>query len=341
MKISIATILLCMLPVVGAGQSDPLASLPSDTVVAVLDGVPIKLSEVDAFSHTKDPRKLFQLNQQLFELREQVLSAMIGERLLAREAQKARMLVDDYVATLPTEPIDEHDVEALVTDALRRNAAIDSEKLQALIRDHLRDQKRAEARRKHIEELKLEQKKAGKPIVMKLQPPRVRVPVAATDPMKGGGPIEIIEFSDFECPYCQKAQPVLRELMSRYDGKVKLVWKDFPLAIHQNAVPAAAAARCAHEQSKFWEYHDVLFANQQALSPRDLRMHATTVGLDPEKFDECVKTGRHPDEIVAELAELRNHPVEATPTFLINGRLVQGAVPLYEMTTIIEQELEN
>ena len=109
---------------------------------------------------------------------------------------------------------------------------------------------------------------------MNLQPPRVKIPVAATDPTKGSGPIEILEFSDFECPYCQKAQSMIREMLAKYEGKVKLVWKDFPLPNHEYAVPAAVAARCAQEQGKFWEYHDVLFANQQALTSPDLRRHA-------------------------------------------------------------------
>jgi protein-disulfide isomerase len=169
----------------------------------------------------------------------------------------------------------------------------------------------------------------------------VKVPVTANDPTRGSGSIEVVEFSDFECPFCQKAQPMIREMLAKYEGKVKLVWKDFPLPNHHHAVPAAIAARCAQDQGKFWEYHDVLFANQQALTSRDLRLHAGTVGLDLAAFDGCLSAGRHQDALAAVLDSAESHLVEATPTFLVNGRLVQGAVPLYELAAIIDEELEN
>jgi protein-disulfide isomerase len=340
MKILIATILFCLHPVVGTPQSSQV-DLPPDTVVAIIDGVHIKLSEVNAIVLDLDARKLFSLNQQLYTVRERALTNLIGERLLAQAAKDAGMTVEDYVAALPAEAVKERDVELMVAGALGRNPAIDADTLRELAREHLRDQKRQDARRRHIEELKLEHKKAGRPIVMNLQPPRVKIPVAATDPTKGNGPIEILEFSDFECPYCQKAQSMIREMLAKYEGKVKLVWKDFPLPNHEYAVPAAAAARCAHEQGRFWQYHDVLFANQQALTSTDLRRHARTVGLDLAKFDGCVSEGKHQEALAAVLDNADSHLVEATPTFLVNGRIVQGAVPLYELVAIIEQELGN
>jgi protein-disulfide isomerase len=251
------------------------------------------------------------------------------------------MTVDDYVAALPADPVNERDVEATVAGALKRNPAIDPGKLRELVGEHLRDQKRQDARRRHIEELKLEHKKAGRPIVMNLQPPRVKVPITASDPIRGSGSIEVVEFSDFECPFCQKAQPMIQEMLAKYDGKVRLVWKDFPLPSHPYAVSAAVAARCAQDQDKFWEYHDTLFANQQALAPRDLRRHAESVGLDLGAFDECLSTGKHEETLAAVQDGFESHLVEVTPTFLVNGRMVQGAVPLYELAAIIDEELGN
>jgi protein-disulfide isomerase len=249
------------------------------------------------------------------------------------------MTVEDYVAALPAESVSEKDVELTVAGALKRNPTIDREKLRELAREHLRDQKRQDARRLHIDELKLEHKKAGRPIVMNLQPPRIKVAVDTSDPVKGSGSVEVVEFSDFECPYCQKAQPMIREMLDKYEGRVKLIWKDFPLPSHQYAVPAAVAARCAQEQGRFWEYHDVLFANQQALTSMDLRRHALTVGLDLDAFDGCVSTGKYQETLAAALDESTTHLVEATPTFLVNGRVVQGAVPLYELSAVIDEEL--
>jgi protein-disulfide isomerase len=340
MKTWITAILFCVQPLIAAAQTSHV-DLPPDTIVAIIDGVAVTLSEVNGVALNLDAKRLFSLNQQLYNVRERALTNLIGERLLAQAARNAGVTVEDYVAALPADPVSEREVELTVAGALKRNPAIDRDKLRELAREHLRDQKRQDARRRHIEELKLEHKKAGRPIVMNLQPPRVKVPISPGDPTKGNGAIELIEFSDFECPFCQKAQSMIRELLVKYDGKVKLVWKDFPLPNHQFAVPAALAARCAQDQGKFWEYHDVLFANQQALTNADLRRHAATVGLDLGAFDGCVGSGRHRDSLAAVLDGADTHLVEATPTFLVNGRVVQGAVPLYELAAVIDEELGN
>ena len=101
------------------------------------------------------------------------------------------------------------------------------------------------------------------------------------------------------------------------------------------------AARCAAEQGRFWEYHDVLFENQQALTAADLRRHARTAGVDVTAFDACIGTGKHQEALAAVVADAQEHLVEVTPTFLVNGRVVEGAVPLYEIAAIIEEELSN
>jgi len=339
MKIIIATILVLGLPVLAAAQLQ--TDLAPDTVVAVIDGEPIRLSEVTAAVLALDGKRLFSLNQQLHAVREQALNGLIGERLLAREAKNAGMTIEDYVEALPVERVDEKEVELMLAGAMQRNNAIHPDKLRELIREHLRDQKRQAARRRQIEQLKLEHKRAGKPIVMNLEPPRVKVPVTDTDPSRGAGPVEIIEFSDFQCPYCQKAQPMIRELLAKYEGKVRLVWKDFPLPNHQHAIPAAIAARCAGDQGRFWEYHDVLFDNQQALTAADLRKHAGTAGVELSRFDACIESGKYREVVADAAAGNGEHLVEVTPTFLVNGRVIQGAVPLYEIAAVVDQELDN
>src|SRR5687768_1119858 len=341
MKRFIAAVVISAYPMIASGQTPvdrSILALPPDTVVARVDGDEITLGEIDEFSRVRDPKKVFQLNQQLFELRERALNMMLGERRLAREAADAGITVDELVARLRVDPIDEREVDVMVEDARRRGAPIGSEQLRPMIRDYLRDQKRGAARERRIRQLKEEHAQAGKPIVSHLQPPRVKVPVSAGDPTTGNGPVEILQFSDFECPFCQRAQPAIREVLARYEGQIKMVWKDFPLPIHVHAVAAAAAARCAHEQGKFWQYHDVLFANQQALSAAELRRHAATVGVDLPQFEACVATGKHQEAIRAEL-EVDDYPIEVTPTLLINGRMVTGAVGVEQLAAIVEQEL--
>jgi protein-disulfide isomerase len=337
MKLGLSLIFALALPLLSYAQDPIVRSLPPDTVVAIIDGAPITLAEVDTIARSQDARAIFGVNEQLYNMRERILTTMVGERLLANAAKKSALTTEEYVAKLPVSPIDELSVEAMVKGVTSRNPTADPDVLRPLARQHLLDQKRAEARKKHIEQLKLEHKQAGSPIVMNLQPPRIRVPISSTDPTKGAGPIELVEFSDFECPYCQKAQPIIRELMAKYEGKIKLIWKDFPLPLHDHAVAAAVAARCAQEENKFWQYHDVLFANQNAFTSKDLRRHAETVGLDLAKFDNCVASGKYQKAIKA---DMKDHPVEATPTFLVNGRRVQGASPDL-LIAAIERELGN
>jgi protein-disulfide isomerase len=318
-----------------------LGTLPDDAVVAVVDGQPIKLSEVDAFSRNQDPRKLFEMNQQLHELRETALKELVGERLLAAAAAKHGLTVEGLLdRAIPTPSVTETEILEVFNSGRSKNP-MDFESSKPLIVRFLQDKKRKDARAKFVEHLKQEAKKTGKPVVMSLEPPRVHVAVSANDPARGAGQVEIIEFSDFQCPYCQQAEPVIKDLLARYDGKVRLVWKDAPLPNHPNAVPAAIAARCAGDQGKFWEYHDTLFANQKALDNASLKRHAGTAGLDLAVFEQCIASGKHAAALVASLQELVRLPVSVTPTFLINGRLVKGAVPLETLAAVIDEELRQ
>ena len=320
--------------------ADPLASLPANTIVAIVGDEAITVADVEAFSITKDPRKLFQLNQQLFEFRESMLSVMLGERLLKLEADKAGKSVDELLASVL---VVDAASDAEIQEVLDRQPAgnVDPAIVKPLIKQFLEDRKREEARARYVAQLIAKAKKGSRPVVTNLPPPRQVIPLADTDPVKGDGPVNLVEFSDFECPYCQKFQAVLKDVLAEYDGRVKHVWKDFPLPVHANAVAAAMAARCAQEQGRFWEYHDVLFANQQELSAASLRKHAAAAGLDSAAFDTCIETGRYRDQINAARKSAAALYVPATPTVFINGRLVAGIVAKEEYTRIIEDELAS
>ncbi|MCB9733499.1 MAG: thioredoxin domain-containing protein [Deltaproteobacteria bacterium] len=137
---------------------------------------------------------------------------------------------------------------------------------------------------------------------------------------KAGAKIQIVEFSDFQCPFCSRVSAPLGEVKAHYGDDVAITFKHFPLSFHQNAMPAAIAAMCAHEQGKFWEFHDLAFANQKALSADDLNGYAKQVGLDEKKFSECVAANKPKAKIEADMAEARAAGVRGTPTIYINGR---------------------
>ncbi len=164
------------------------------------------------------------------------------------------------------------------------------------------------------------------------------------DPSKGSKDAEvtIIEFSDFQCPYCARfftqTLPLIDENYIK-TGKVRLVYRDFPLSFHQNAQKAAEAAECADEQNKFWEYHDLVFKNQGALSIDDLKKYAANLKLDTAKFDACLDSGKYEEEVKKDFADGQKAGVTGTPAFFVNGKPLVGAQPFSAFKEVIDAEL--
>ena len=141
-------------------------------------------------------------------------------------------------------------------------------------------------------------------------------------PYKGtaNASVAVVEFSDFECPYCREAVATEQYLLDKYAGKIKIVFKQFPLVnIHIDSMQAAQASECAHEQGKFWEYHNMLFDNQQRLADADLKSYAGYIGLDSDRFDACLDSGIKEAIVLADLNEGGRIGVRGTPTFFVNG----------------------
>jgi len=165
------------------------------------------------------------------------------------------------------------------------------------------------------------------------------------DPMKGdaNAPVTIIEWSDFECPFCSRFyEQTLPLIQEQYidTGKVKLVYRDFPLtSLHPTAQKAAEAAECADEQGKFWEYHDKIFENQALLSVTSLKQWAADLGLDTEKFNDCLDSGKMASEVNKDLQDGADVGIRGTPGFIINGQLISGAQPFSVFQQVIESQL--
>jgi len=163
------------------------------------------------------------------------------------------------------------------------------------------------------------------------------------DPVLGPAeaPITIIEFSDYECPYCQKWHlEVWPALQAEYGDQIRLVYRDFPLtSIHSNATPAAAAANCAREQDMYWEYNELLFDMKFNLGKSTYTRYAEELGLDIDAFTECLDSGRHVDEVEADYQYAVNLGIRSTPTFFVNGIPVVGAQPFESFKNLIDQEL--
>jgi protein-disulfide isomerase len=167
-------------------------------------------------------------------------------------------------------------------------------------------------------------------------------PAASGSPQRGpdDAPVTIVEYSEFQCPYCRQTEQALHQTLVKYGDQVRLVYKDFPLSFHKHAMDAALAARCADEQGQFWAYHDALFASGQ-LSPADLKATASHLGLDRESFDTCLDDRKYERAVRADQAEGNRLGADGTPYFLINGKSLSGAQSATAFDTAISAELNG
>lgn len=165
-------------------------------------------------------------------------------------------------------------------------------------------------------------------------PPDYEPLLPDADHVKGAGAIEIVEYSDFQCPACGAAFPHLTAFMEQYGDRARLTYTHFPLTgIHPFAFKAAEAAECAADQGRFWEYHDMLFENQQALAVPDLKATAAQLGLDTGLFTACLDSGAMAARVTADMAAGQAAGVRATPTFFINGIRYEGVQTVDQLRT--------
>ena len=153
-------------------------------------------------------------------------------------------------------------------------------------------------------------------------------------------PVTIVEFSDYQCPYCQSwYQQTFDRLMANYPGQIRFVYRDLPLPGHPESLPAAEAANCAGEQGAYWKFHDALFSGQYALGRAAYEQYAAALGLEPAAFTACLDDHRTQDEVRADAADATRLGLNGTPSFVINGRILIGALPFEDFKAIIDEEL--
>jgi protein-disulfide isomerase len=176
-----------------------------------------------------------------------------------------------------------------------------------------------------------------------LQPSRKNVTFPGDAPVMGpaDAPVTIVEFTDYQCPYCQAAQQYVDRVMATYKGKVRLVYQEFPLDFHAQAKPAGRAARCAGEQGKFWEMHTGLLRTPGTFDDADLQSRAAGLGIDPKAFSACTASNKYDAVIQKAIDNGRSVGVSGTPTFFLNGRSFSGAQPFETFERLIEEELAN
>jgi protein-disulfide isomerase len=287
--------------------------------------------------------ELSDMEQRTYDLRKAALDQLINQKLVEGKAKAAGKPVDEFLRTELAakvgEPTDE-EVRALYERAKAAGQVKEPfDQVKPQIVQFLRRQKSEAVLAQYLEQVRAEAK------VEVLLPPYLpsKVEVAATGPSKGpdAAPITIVEFSDFQCPYCAKAEATVKDLLEleKYKGKLKLVYRDYPLPNHGLAPKAAEAAHCAGDQGKYWEMHDRLFAATPKLEVNDLKAYARDLKLDEGRFTKCLDSGEKA-KVVAENFKAGNDAgVRGTPAFFVNGRLISGAQKLEAFTALIDAEL--
>jgi protein-disulfide isomerase len=331
-----AGLAILAVPSQACAQSPAPSGPAASSVVAQVDGEPITDGEV---AKALGPA-LDRLEQQIYQLKLQQIDRLVGEKLLAREAARRGMSVEALVAaevSAKSQAVTDADVDQFYESNKARLPQDPDIKTQ--IRRYLGEQRASERRSAYIGSLR----DAAK-VVVTLEVPLVTRVSISTDgaPFRGpaNAPVTVVEFSDFHCPFCRRVKPTLAELLAKYPDKVKLVYKDLPLdQLHPAARAAAEAAQCAHDQGRFWPFHDKLYEGEPDASPAHLQAVAKEVGLDLEAFDRCVTSGKFRGAVQASVEEAEGFGATGTPAFFINGRLLSGAQPLDAFVRMIEEEL--
>jgi protein-disulfide isomerase len=302
-------------------------------VLAKVGDVAVTMVDVEELAGPQ----LRQLEQRRHELIETTLARAIEEKLIEMEAKKRGLSEEQLLAAEVESKVSE--VTDAEVDAFyeERKAQINQPKEQIAerIKMYLQSQREQETRQKFVDSLR-----GSYPVRTLFEP--IRVEVAADGPAKGpaNAPVTIVEFSDFQCPYCSRVVPAIEQAVKKYGDKVRVVFRQFPLNnIHPQAQKAAEASLCANEQGKFWELHDAMFADQKALGVDQLKAKAAELKLDAEKFASCVDSGKFASQVAADLAAGQKAGVSGTPAMFINGRFLNGAVPFEEIARTIDDEL--
>lgn len=320
-----------------AGDAEVLATMNGEDITLgdVREEVGNQLEQVEA--------QLVQCQANYERSRYQALEGgvrqVVESRLLDAEAEKRGISKEDLLAAeveAVVEPVTDEQAEAWYGENQARLRGT-YEQLAPQIKDFLQRQRQQEAHDSFIDSLK-----EGTKVSYRLDPPRVEVESEGF-PAKGpaDAPVTIVEFSDFECPFCSRVVPTLEKVKEEYGDKVRIVFRQFPLAMHPNAPKAAEASLCAAAQDKFWEMHDLMFEEQRQLTVADLKAKAERLELDTEQFNQCLDSGEYTDEVQTDMQAGQRAGVTGTPAMFVNGRLVSGAVPFEQVAEVIDSELDR
>jgi protein-disulfide isomerase len=321
----------------------PAAAQQPGDVAARMGDRTFTVKELDDAWKAADAKSKAEADQAVYDGRKDALDRLVAEMLVERAAKARGVDADKYMAdevAKRVKPVTDAEVEAFFKANTNQMQGRPLTDVSASIRRFLEEQQEEAANTAIIGELR----KGAAPVKVQLEPPRVTISIAPHDPARGPATaaVTLVEFSDYQCPFCSRVTPTLKRLRETYGERLRIVWKDFPLYdIHPLAQKAAEAAWCAGDQGKYWEFHERLFVNQGTLGSEGLKQHAAAVGLEPKAFATCLESGRHADRVKEGEGLGRDLGVDSTPTAFINGRRLTGAHPYEAFAEIIDEELSR
>ena len=304
------------------------ASPSQDPGIAELGGQKLTLSQLEQSMATR----LFQARQQYYLARRAALEQWIDDQVLANEARRQNLTVEQlldraiHVAD-PTEDQMRVYAEGLTSDQ-------PFEAVRDKILQHIRELRTARIRVAYVKSLR---EQAGLRITFDAPVAELSVTEA---PVLGSpnAPIHLVEFGDYQCPYCQQAYPVVKQLLENYGAKISFSFRDYPLPMHPQSPKAAEAVRCAGQQGKYWDFYNALFSDQK-LAVSDLKQEAGKLALDTAAFDKCLDSGEKTNAVAKDATEAQQLQLSGTPTFFINGRLFSGSTTYEDLRRAIDSEL--
>jgi protein-disulfide isomerase len=304
-----------------------------DAVVAEVGGVRLTLGALEQ----QRSNALFQAENNFYEAEKKVVADLVDDYLLSQQAKQEGVTVQELMKKHVDDTIDKNISE----DALKvYYEGLDTKESYEAVRDkiieHVRGKRLARAKDAYLQSLRDKNK-----ITILVSSARAQLNLNDT-PVRGraGAPVTIVEYADYECPYCQQVQPTLDKVEAEYKGRIAFAYKDLPLPMHPHAQKAAEAAQCAGVQKKYWEYHDLLMKTKQLEVP-ELKNAARQLNLDAKQFDACVDSGVRAEAVRATIDEAQKLGLQGTPSFFINGRYVTGNLSYDQFKQLLDEELNR
>lgn len=308
-----------------------------DKIVGAGAGVNVSEQELMEGSESS----FYKLEKELYDLKLSKIRTLMVEKIMKADPKGKGLTNDQYFDRFIGSQINikAEDIEKFIVDKKIPKEHINPQ-IRQKIQEHLKSQQGEQALEKW-----LSGKLAGKPIEIfleKPQPPVFRINTEDSPSLGNeNAKVTIVEFSDFQCPFCARGAERIHELKKKYGNKVRFVFKHFPLPFHKHAEKASVASLCAHEQNKgaFWKMHDLMFENQSKLGEADLVEHGKTLGLDKEKFQACLSSMKYLSKVQKDMEEGKKLGINSTPTFFVNGKIINGAQPVSVFSELIEEDL--